>query len=448
MRKTNSVALALFLLGTFSMTQIRLIGNIGISEVFVFVVAPYWWIRDRMTLRRDRFGFIILLSLLTCLSCCVSSYLNGTPFPFVIRGIASPYAVFAWTVVLHRLLVKDLTAFRWLLVGAALTLIINTFVFQTGQRADGSINGEFGNAVEITMNNPLYWVSRLTPWITLPARGWYFTTPLSVSFLSALLLAVYTLVSSESGRSASAVMLAASFLLLIGGKSRKSMLRLKKTFLLVVISAVVVMGGFKKIYQALALNGTLGEKALKKYEVQTRMGSDVLSLLMGGRAEFFIGLFAALDKPLFGHGPWAVDTKRYVGDYLAKYGDADDYRIFVKNEDNMIMGSRGGMLLPTHSHLVGFWVWYGLIGLLLWVYVLYLCMKLFCRYLDAIPQWYGFFCLTVPASLWHIFFSPFGNRMLESLLIVTILLARAVSENKLRLPMKMEIEILSKDRSK
>ena len=52
----------LFLIGTFSMTQVRLIGSIGISEVIVFVVAPFVFVSDYRFLKRDGFMPMVNLS--------------------------------------------------------------------------------------------------------------------------------------------------------------------------------------------------------------------------------------------------------------------------------------------------------------------------------------------------------------------------------------------------
>ena len=85
----------LFLLGTFSMTQIRIIGSIGISELVVFVLAPWVFLIDYKVLKYDGFMPAIWLALLMCLGCVVASIANYTPFLLFLKGLATPYTIFS-----------------------------------------------------------------------------------------------------------------------------------------------------------------------------------------------------------------------------------------------------------------------------------------------------------------------------------------------------------------
>ena len=64
MRKKGSLALLLFLLGLGEQTQVRLVGYIGISEFFIFLLAPFIFIQDAQILKRDGFLRLAQLALL------------------------------------------------------------------------------------------------------------------------------------------------------------------------------------------------------------------------------------------------------------------------------------------------------------------------------------------------------------------------------------------------
>lgn len=445
MNRHSSTSLALFCLGAFSMTQVRLIGNIGISEIFVFAAAPFYLFCDYSTLKRDNFATVIWLSLTVCLSCIISCYVNGTYWKSAVRGFASPYALMAWIIVLHHFLRRDFMSFKWLILGLTLTNFINIFAFQTGQGDFGEINGEVGEGAEIVMSNTLFWISRIGAIVRAPISGWYMNVPLGYSFLALVGLAVYSLLTSSSGRAVALVTIGGAFLVAWGGKSRRRMRSIKKHFIVFVACAIVGGTMCKMIYSSLARDGVLGEDARAKYERQTRMGDSTMQLLIAGRMEFFVCLMAAVDKPIFGHGPWALDEDGYYRRYLSEYGTLEDY----KGYEQQILRNGGERLhmISAHSHILGWWVWYGLMGAVFWAYVLWLLFELFRKYIDAIPQWFGYFSFAVPSMIWAIFFSPFSGRLAAGLLITCVLFARAIATNKLRLPSEMQLEAQKHDKS-
>ena len=192
-------------------------------------------------------------------------------------------------------------------------------------------------------------------------------------------------------------------------------------------------------YKFFALNGYLGEHARNKYIGQTKQGDSILHLLMAGRSEFFVGMRAVIDTPIFGFGVNAEDKKGYWGDFIAKYGDYDDYQSYLKAiARNERMGFRPR--IPVHSHIVDFWGRSGLPGLIFSIYLLWLVYVFFKRYAAAIPQWYGFFACTIPSLMWGFFFSPYGHGAGRPLLFTCLLIAKAVGDRKLMLPRDFELE--------
>jgi predicted membrane protein len=64
--------------------------------------------------------------------------------------------------------------------------------------------------------------------------------------------------------------------------------------------------------------------------------------------------------------------------------------------------------MPNHSHILGAWVYSGLLSLPLWMYIVALVLKALGRVIDS--SYAGFFVPFALVVLWNIFFSPMGYR--------------------------------------
>ena len=62
------------------------------------------------------------------------------------------------------------------------------------------------------------------------------------------------------------------------------------------------------------------------------------------------------------------------------------------------------------------------------------------KYSGAIPQWFGYFAVVIPSSLFAFFFNPYTDRFGLPMQIVCILIARAVYKKRIVLPYDIEME--------
>jgi hypothetical protein len=170
---------------------------------------------------------------------------------------------------------------------------------------------------------------------------------------------------------------------------------------------VAVVGGFAlaaglaaaSIVSFATSSGLLSEEATEKNEQQAKGGG----LLLGGRPEILVSARAVMDSPLIGHGSWARDV-RYVEmlhDIQVEYG--------MEATDLQEIGEGVGALIPTHSHLMGAWVWAGILGAFCWFYLLWLTLKGIARTAILKPPWAPIYLWVLVGYLWDILFSPFGN---------------------------------------
>lgn len=442
MRRPNSFSLPFFLLGLGS--QLQIIASLSMTEAFALAAAPILFFSELPYMRRNGVMPLFWLSLLVLFGCVIACWANHTAFDYVLRGMAMTSLMPCSIVVSHWALRKNMNGFKWWILGGLLSGIVCIFVFQKSVEVAMLAQGEFGaNAVNSIISGPIFWISRFSGFVQLPSFGWYLQCPLVYSVIAPIGLAAFAMLTTTSGRSAALGALGSAALVLIGGKTRRTMKRIGKYFYLWVVLAVMGVFAAKIGYQIAATKGWLGEKAREKYEEQTKGNKSLGALLLGGRMESFCGLIACVAKPVIGFGPWPMDECGYTSEFLRRFGNVEDYEYYLQVTQGNARKSGGWArhLIPAHSMIVQFWLWYGIFGLLFWIYVIYSLLRYLKQDCWSVPQWYFWLAAMTPGMMWNIFFSPFGDRMGMMFFLVAVLLVRAVRKGRLQLPNNMFLEI-------
>ena len=431
----KKLTLLWFIIGLGSRLQV--VASLSITEIIVLVSAPVIFIRYFHQMRRDGVMTFFIVSLLVIMGCIIASISNGTRGQFVLRGLAVTGLISCSIIFSHWILRRDPAGFKWFILAIPFSAIISTFYFKSAVEMT-----MLGESSEEIMSGPIFWISRLNPLLLAPTKGWYLSTPGAVNVLAPLFMAIFSVKTSVSGRSAALISLSFVTLVIVGGKTRKSMSRISRHFGFLCFTGVCLVTIAYIGYKVSASNGWLGEEARKKYEAQTGGGKGGIGrLILGGRGESFIGLLACRDKPIVGWGPWAKDENGYAAEFITRFGtreDADKY------QEIMAWRSRLGIydrLLSCHAYITEFWVFYGIWGLLFWLYVIFVLLRYLKQDVAAVPQWYGWLACSIPGMFWGIFFSPFSDRFGIILFIVACLMARAVRLGRFQLPIEMQKEI-------
>lgn len=448
MRKPNSFSLLFFLLGLGS--QLQIIASLSMTEAFALAAAPVLFFSELPYMRRNGIMTFFWLSITVVIGGVISCVANHTMFDFALRGMATACLLPCSIVVGHWALRKDMNGFKWMIVGGAMSEVLCTFVFQRAVDvaiASRSVEGAMGMEVSAAdiAQGALFWVSRLGAFLLVPVKGWYLSCPILCSAGVPLFLAGFALLTTTSGRSTALSALGMAALVLIGGKTRKNMKRICKYFWLLVFLAVAGAFAAKGAYRIAATSGWLGEKARDKYESQTKGNKGMMALLLGGRMESFAGLLACVDKPIVGFGPWPMDEVGYTEEFLRRFGNAEDYEKYVSTRNYYASVGRFH-LIPGHSYITGFWLVYGISGLLLWLYVIFILLRYLRQDCWVVPQWFMWLAAAIPIMFWNIFFSPFSERFGSMVFIVAILLTRAVRRGCQPLPREMIEEIVRSER--
>lgn len=186
---------------------------------------------------------------------------------------------------------------------------------------------------------------------------------------------------------------------------------------LVVLASMALAAslGAGVLVQFLAGHGYLGDEAQQKNESQSRMKGGIL---LGGRPEILVSSRAVLESPILGHGSWAKDFKyiEMLNDTMIENGMDAGADVDALEED-----SEG--VIPAHSHIMGAWIWAGILGALFWAVIFRLFFRATLVVAIRQPKNAPLYMFLFASMLWDILFSPFGmsRRIVESVLIVMAL---------------------------
>lgn len=420
-KSSKSDAFWLFLIACFSMTQIRLGAKIGISEIFMVALAPFFYFKNLRYYRSDGMLAILNLLLLWILGALFADWYNdAVPFQYL-RGFSVPVMIFSTVVCIYNFLRRDIRNFKWIIFGLACSAVISTFVFQRGAAGDMAAEGDISGAIERIISYKLFWVFMIQAWVLLPVQVFYLKLPLSISLLAVLISSFIAAISG--GRSAMLVSLISFMLIFFARRNVHSMGSIKRhlVFILIILSLVGV--GVKYAYRYAFKTGMLNETETAKYERQTSTSDSILGLLMSGRAAFFIGMSAIIDKPIIGHGSWALDEKGYAFEFLNKYGSDLDRLQIARAQREAAM-----TIIPSHSHIVCYWLWHGITGFLFWAYIIFLAVRTFSKNMHVVPEMFGYWAVVLPVFFWDVFFSPFGLRTGECAMFVLMILTNKIAK--------------------
>lgn len=408
--------LLIFLAAAFSLTQIKIVGYIGISEVVMLACGPFLYIREWQNLKRDGFVPAITFITLWILSAMITDWYRGTLWQSALKGWASPIMVFVMIPCFYVLMKEDLRVFKWAIVGFCATVYLSTYVIQSGTSI-GSAEKHGITALESALEYKLNVVDQVASVLRLIPAIFFFQVPI-LSTITMLGIAIFGLIMG--GRSEFLVGVISTGILIIGNGGLRKVQKFGKNFITIAIIGLVLLFIAKEGYKFAVTTGWMGEDELKKYETQaaSRIG------LLSGRSSVVGAAFAIRDSPILGHGSWAIDYKGYAVRAMEWVGDDEGLTRYYNSAD-------GGLgWIPGHSYILTAYVWHGILAALFWLYVLKLVINTFRKNLVTCPFLFGYFAVGLPSLVWALVFSPFGARVATTFCIVVMVLVER--ERKLK----------------
>lgn len=375
------------LLGTTTTVFVQLVGKLPIVEALLLGIGPIAIVRNLVAFRGRTIRFFAVAGCLWLCFQALSDLYNGVSPLNTARGLAGIFMTVLGVLTFYALFAESDKRFWWYLVGTVPSAIYS--VLSGGSSSD--------NDLAVLNENVEMWDIAVAPIATpiLLLIGAYYArrSPAMVS----VVLGIYGLLAvSQQSRSHGLAFLLTGVLYFLASRRMGFRLDLGK---IAVMAAPVVVVGFVS-YVNLGLKGELGPTTAIQLR-SLEQPYNPIYVVFSGRVGFLVALDAISDSPLLGHGSWAFKPE-YMK-LLAKYSAA------LKGEPRSpsFAAERGGMI-PAHSVILGAWVFGGIVGGLLWLWVgLLLCVRMLPRALKVKqgPQTFYVinFCLT---SLWVLLFSP------------------------------------------
>ncbi len=390
-----------FVCGLGAVTQVNIgITHLSFSEVFLSAMAPYFFFTGH-SLRNSQLKTVFVLLGLWIFAACISDFfINDTYTKFALKGIVRLIILGLCIYSLYFIFQRNPLVWRYYVIGAFFSVILGFTVFKMSSLVVDEVAGDVrGHGWGETYN--YIFVALLAI-----LNAWFYERyPRLVC--CALSLGGFLNLALGS-RSAGAIAIMVSLILwfftgfLKHGKTKTFRLKLS-TMLLAACIGFVGCVGLYFTYTFTASSGMLGEKARVKYE---RQSQSPMGLLLRGRPEAVGGVIAVWDKPLLGHGSFALDYEGYWIHALEVLGDYHMRDIYV---------SKGGFgYIPTHSKILEAWVAHGILGALFWLYLLYFYVRFIQTGLLSYPALLGVLVVIVFNAFWHYAFSPIGFRVVEA----------------------------------
>jgi hypothetical protein len=400
-----------FVLPAISFLEIQLIGRLIISEMIALALLP-WLLRSREGLAIPRWLIVLwgawlgsqVITDLVVHSAFTDWARGWAAIVFTLVDIAA-VAALAGTPRRARIFATGLAA------GALLGYLFNPIQYAAGDPWKWAFAGAIGLAIAAGMSGP---IALRRPWIVVTAFaafGW-----LNAAFLYRSLAGVALL---------TAVYLMAS--IMVAGRRSLQRPTITRTIAGIALYGFAAMAVFLTLNVAASMN-LLGSAAKEKFDTQSGANAlrtsppapsgpaislppgvhassapaapvNPLAVLLGGRAEILASPWAILDSPILGHGSWAKDPK-YAQLQLEGLSEFGVPQGNAPTDPNLI---------PTHSYLLGSWVWAGLAGGLFWLGVIAAALWLIANLYRARLSISPLIVYATSMLLWDIAFSPYGN---------------------------------------
>jgi hypothetical protein len=395
---------------------VQIIGYLSFLEIFLLVTLPGGVNRVIKSASLPGARMFTVLWLLWIVGQIISDLANANDFGFAARGFAKAFFSGFVTLVLLPSMLRHPRSFEAFLAGLPLAHLIGSRYFRSGAliRQDGK-----GWMASADLGWDTYWGYLVTLCLAyLVARFWRSSPWLCVAGTFAIGLLHIVMGSRSTGLYH---ILAACMMPLVldvtRTSARSSLQRARWSAALpwgrfIAAAGIVIVAAMqvKDFYEYHAPRGDFGEKARQKYEMQSKYAN----LIVGARQGPFIGIAAALDKPILGHGSWARMDKDYVASASELFG------VEMHREKGFNYHS---VFIPAHSMIIAAWVEGGVLGLVFWVFAFGFAARYLARAVLTFPEYAGVLLINTMGFFWSVWFSPIQTRSYTAIIFVPLLAA-------------------------
>lgn len=384
-----------FIIGLLSMIKLRILGTFGVSELIVFI--SYLFVNPFKAQENSQIRNLMYFAFLWLVGVLLSDLVNNSTLEDSLKGAFNVVFLMALIPFCYWALIDKPSRMLFFWAGVGISSILG-FRYQ-----------------RLGMMNELQadiWLVYALKWSFLFLGGWlYYKGKRTWSY--ALIIAFGTWTLFHLSRNIFLIFTFTVVLLLYIGKLDDTNIEYKlQRYKQGVIKLFLVLGiafiGITNVYEKLASDGVLGERAKVKYERQKNSEIGLAS----GRADFLASLYAISKKPVFGYGSYAKDKNHLYDRFNKMIGMPSS------------PGAKSSALkhVPGHSYMLGAWVYAGILGFVFWLFILKTIFSFLRQHLFEDPQLLCMNLMLTFSMLWDIFFSPFSDRLNFVMYIVLIII--------------------------
>ena len=381
MAKSNAVdkitlVLALVLMGV----RINIIGSISITEIFILTQIPrltIWLKESRLPyLHKISKAFIILIAVQILAEIMVGNSLANS-----MRGIA----VMAFSLLLFLFFLEklknDISLIKWIPVGMLLNLLL--FGDQFGFAAvDETSYFKFYTAPAVCYIVCI--ISLIDNAFIKKYNALFFLAAAAFSFIG-------------GARTIGSILFCTGLLSLI--YNIYGTLSLKRILPLAIVTICATQIIYSSVYVPKVVAGEWGSRQNKEQLARIGNSKNILMMLFSARSDFYISYRAFLDKPLWGHGAWAIDKGlKYTRMQKALFDvSAKKQRHIRRTETHLV---------PYHSVLIGIAAQNGIFALAAFLSVASIAYKVAFKATKQDSPYNAFLFYCIMSSVIIILFSP------------------------------------------
>lgn len=358
--------------------RVNLIGSMSLTEIYVITQIPRLinWLNNKgkyiPNLIKITKGFYLLI-----IAQCISEFIIKNTFVNAIKGIAVTVMTLFIMLYFIEKLTKDISLIKYIPITSAVSLIV--FGDQFG----------FSETGEST-----YFKFYIAPLIIYGA-------------------CTLTLIKMRNiSKNIEYILLSCSLFLIIGGArslgfsliitlifyiiyKRSKTINFKKLLPQFILGIAIIQIFLTFIYVPKIKSGEWGSTQNRQQLEMINWNSDLFSILLAARSDFFISAIAFLDKPIWGHGSWAID-KTY------KY--AEMQTMLFNNEEKINYDII--RYVPNHSVVMGKGTANGIFAFLIFLWIFFNIYKIGFKGLGIKSEYSLYLIWTIISSFQHLMFGP------------------------------------------
>jgi hypothetical protein len=397
---------SLIILGALGQIHVEIVGQIFLFELFLYAIwifrIKYFRFETGLSVKNSMIRIFRKLLICVLVAQLITDMLRGTNFTEMAKGSSLIlFTIFNLTLI-YKLTRSYVGVVDNLILGFALSYFVGALI-QPNQYFK-SYPWKFGFA---------YGVALLL--FILLQKHFIHSKIVLVSFL--LIFVVINL--ALDARSLALIILVATGIYLLSQIFKKS----KVNAVVALVVTLMFSPSIYTFYASEAAKGTFGFQIRQKYLDQTQYTNN---LFYGGRTDVLVGLSQIKENPIVGQGSYASISPKNREQIFTE---------IVRLNPNLyplLILYKEGSLIPIHSILFQFWIWYGIVGALPWLWCLYAIVRRLWRDFKTIRGVSLINCYLVSLMVWDILFSPYGadRRFSVPLFLIAVLVGKSEAKDE------------------